>query len=633
MKDPNSAHKLKQLIEGFVALCMGSSDCLVWMDQDDAAAFSDAGHVFLPRPQGIEGERDLLLGIAMREVAKCTHSDASKFQSAPAEHSGYAAAIEDARIKSAISEDYKGAPSIFDASTAVVHRVAMETVAANPENIELVKQFAVWFAANDAYLGTPAAHLAATEFAAVAQSQFDPGAVQRALGLAQASTFLASTKAAVECGGRIHALLKPPEQQQPQPEQQDGTAGNADAESAGEDGQDQDADAGGMQDGDAEGSASPENGSPDSGEQQQNNGPGGQPSESQSKSSSRDAEASQGQDAMSQDVMSNALAMLKGFVGAKEVAEPVQSPAAGKGAVDAELQSALDAALADSSSMERIDAIVAAMQGESADGSEADEEVDLTMALGASAETAKVTYLPGANSLDGLPARMVNVLLRELHDKRPTKMLRRESGYDIDVGNVWKLKRLGDTRVFRKKTPSAGVDAAVNILLDVSGSMEDCMEVAASATHAFALALQRIAGVQTAIDVFPSEPGPTQNILKYRENPAKAKAKLQGIQATGGTPTDTAICEVLPALLNVQVHKRAIVLITDGIPDNPAATLIAIADANRRGVDVIGIGIGARARIESILPDRSTTITSVADLPRALEELFKSKLSSSMLAA
>lgn len=610
MKDSENGRKLRKLIEGFVALCMGSSDCLVWLDQDDASAFSDANHVFLPRPQGIDGEQDLLLGIAMREVARCTHCDASVFANGASEAAGYSSAIEDARIKSVISESYKGAPALFDAATAVIHRVATQAVVSAPDNVELVKQFAVWFAANDAYLGTPAANLAATEFASLAESQLQPATVQRALGLAQASPLLSSTKASLDCGVRIHALLKPPvPQQEPEPEQSSG-------------------------EGDCEESKNGDNPTAEStGGGDSNGDRDGQPSDTGDSPNSSAEAGGEGHTGHSQDVMSNALARLKGHAGAMDVAAPEHIQPASQDPVDGELLKSLQEALASPSALEKIDEILASMPTEPSDDESADDATDLASLLGASSGGAKVTYLPGANSLDGLPARLVNVLLRALHDKRPTKMLRRESGHDIDCANVWKLRRLGETRVFRKKSPSAGVDAAVHVLLDISGSMKDGIELAASCTNAFAIALQRISGVQTAINVFPSANGSTDSILKYRENPAKARAKLSAIQAHGGTPTAEAIQDVLPVLMRVQVQKRAIVLITDGKPDKRAETVNAIAHANRLGVDVIGIGIGVLARIEEILPGRSIAIKSVAELPRGLEDLFKGKLSTSMLAA
>lgn len=253
--------------------------------------------------------------------------------------------------------------------------------------------------------------------------------------------------------------------------------------------------------------------------------------------------------------------------------------------------------------------------------------------LGASSDLANVSYMSQSNALDAIPARLVNVLLREFNDKRHANIQRRDSGCDVDVANLWRLKRLGETKVFLRKTPTSGVDAAVMILLDVSYSMRASMATAASATHAFALALQRISGVQTAISLFPSSPAPTRNILSFRQNLTQAKAKLRDVVASGGTPTAEAIEDVLPLLMKAQVQKRVLLIITDGKPGDEAAARRAIAAAKLRGIDVIGIGIGGDVGIESIIPDRSVSINTVTELPRALEELFKSKLSASLLAA
>ncbi len=647
MKDMNSAgQNTARLIQGFVALCFGSTDRLVWMDQPDAAAYADESHVYLPTPSGVPGEQELLLSIAMREVARLAHTDAESFVSAKTEFAGFAASIEDARIKQAIAEDYKGASSIFEAATNVIHKVAVQALTQPDTSDEQLKQFTIWFAANDALLGTTATRTALTDLTGRAGQRIDGAMLQQAVGLAQASPYLGSTKAAVACGSRIYEILKevedspPPEQRA---EQSDDTQAQEDSKS--------DSSAGAESEGEADDSAETSQGQSNQ-QDVDNQSDGNDPAQGSSPTqgvkpqsedgSSHSEQASPGSGPPSRDPMSNALAMLKGYSGARAVqAQKAEGPQQCEPG-DPELMRDLAHAMAQPDAMQRIAQMVedqstqdeanAGDPGSQGDGDEVDDS-DPMDALGASSELATVTYLPGANTLDAIPGRLVNVLLRVLHDKRPTKMLRRESGSEIDVPNVWQLKHLGETRVFRKKTPTSGIDAAVHILLDRSASMKNSIREAANSTNAFAMALQRISGVRTAIDLFPSGSGPTQSILAFRQNPTKAKARLRSVQAGGGTPTHWAIHAILPSLLDTPVQKRVIVLITDGDPDDEIATRAAIAKAKVAGVDVIGIGIGTRVKIERILPNRSVKIDSVIELPQALDELFRSKLSTSLLAA
>lgn len=648
---PTSPKQLATLVQAFVALCLGSSSRLVWMDQADAAAYSDGEKLYLPAPAGEEGELELLFGLAMREVARFKHSDSARFGAAATEVTGYAAAIEDARIKHEVSQEYKGAPALFDAATKIVSDISAAALSRDDADPEMAKQYAIWFSANDAYLGTKVSGDASKRMLQIAlDAGQDMTPLHTAIGLSQASPYLGSTDASVVCGTRIHALLHPqlpdpPPQAQQSGEAQSGTSECQDggATQSGTAAPNGDGGSQGGPDDNAMGAASSRNDGPGSCDGQSPDGRVETGATQDQKQGNPQQQSTLAGGTPSNDLMSNALAMLKGFDHARSVSAQKGEDKSCEEPATALLEAMRDA-LAALNAMEAIYDIQVSEVGESvgdaagssvndgSNGAANDDELMLALGSGAGGQTAPVTYA-GSSQLDAVPSRLVNVLLRELHDKRPTRVLRRESGSDVDAANVWKLRAIGDTRVFRKVTPSSGVDAAIHILLDRSTSMRRRLTAAASSANAFAMALQRISGVQTALSVFPSTGrGVTEQLLRFRQNPAQVKAKLAALDAKGGTPTDIAITEAAVTLLNARVHKRVIVLITDGKPDDWDFTLGAIADASRKGIDVIGVGIGQEAVIEHLLPGRSITIGEVQELPQALERLFKNNLSS-LLAA
>lgn len=226
--------------------------------------------------------------------------------------------------------------------------------------------------------------------------------------------------------------------------------------------------------------------------------------------------------------------------------------------------------------------------------------------------------------LDGVQARMVRVLLRELQDRRrrPTKMAR--AGGQVAVNRFWRLGAMGDTKVFRVKARAHGVDAAVKVILDRSGSMRKKLRTAAEATLAFTLAMQRVGNVSTSVAMFPSETEITESLQSFGESPQHAMCRSKHLVAMGGTPLGAAVMTELPDLLRQRKEKHILVVVTDDGPDDPDLLGRALAEADDNGVEVIGVGIGCDIR--AFIPS-STRIESIEQLPDALEALFRAKLS------
>jgi hypothetical protein len=225
--------------------------------------------------------------------------------------------------------------------------------------------------------------------------------------------------------------------------------------------------------------------------------------------------------------------------------------------------------------------------------------------------------------LDGVQSRLVRVLLRELQDRRRRPAKYAQAGGQVAVNRFWRLGKLGDTKVFRVRKSTNGVDAAVKLLLDRSGSMEDQIETAAKVTLAFSLAMQRIGNVTTSVAMFPGTDAVTESLQSFGQPAQQAVRRSAEIEATGSTPTGRAVVAELPSLLAQRKEKHVLVVITDDGPDDPQILALALAEAEKNGVDVIGVGIGCdiRAHITN-----SVTVSSVDQLPDALEALFRSKV-------
>lgn len=237
--------------------------------------------------------------------------------------------------------------------------------------------------------------------------------------------------------------------------------------------------------------------------------------------------------------------------------------------------------------------------------------------------TVPCTTTPLDIRLDGMQSRLVRVLLRELQDRRRRPVKYAQAGGQVAVNRFWRLGKLGDTKVFRVRKPINGVDAAVKLLLDRSGSMKDRIEMAASVTLAFSLAMQRIGNVTTSVAMFPGTDAVTESLQSFGQPAQQAVRRSEEITATGSTPTGLAVMAELPSLLAQRKEKHVLVVITDDGPDDPEILAHALAEAEKNGVDVIGVGIGCDIRA---FVTNSVAVSSVDQLPDALEALFRSKV-------
>jgi nitric oxide reductase activation protein len=89
------------------------------------------------------------------------------------------------------------------------------------------------------------------------------------------------------------------------------------------------------------------------------------------------------------------------------------------------------------------------------------------------------------------------------------------------------------------------------------------------------------------------------------------------VDAIGNTPLGEALWWVLQRLVQRREERKLVIVLTDGVPDDPAAAKEAIAAARQVGVEVYGIGIDTR-HLEDLMPGASVAIDTLADLPTAL---------------
>ena len=159
--------------------------------------------------------------------------------------------------------------------------------------------------------------------------------------------------------------------------------------------------------------------------------------------------------------------------------------------------------------------------------------------------------------------------------------------------NVHALTKVGSTdRLFKRRLEVDGIDTAVVIAVDVSGSMfDDCvnkarMRTAVQAAAALLDTLQR-AQVSTAVVTF----GSSTSVLKDWNLPTvKAVAKLTRVRSGASTNDYFAVRYAHEMLLHRAETRKILFVLTDGQGDEHS-TKMQVETGKRLGITTIGIGI------------------------------------------
>jgi len=173
--------------------------------------------------------------------------------------------------------------------------------------------------------------------------------------------------------------------------------------------------------------------------------------------------------------------------------------------------------------------------------------------------------------------------------------------------------------LFQRRYEEEGIDSAVVILLDVSGSMYDGIRVfgqprttrMASAAPTCAALLETLSAAQvaTALVTFDDY---TSVLKPWAMNYRKAITLLESIDGMGGSDDATALAHVHNMLYRRPEQRRLCFVLTDGQGDIQQAKA-QVASAARLGVTTIGIGINAD--VSHVYPNH-VQIDSLDDLGR-----------------
>ena len=222
--------------------------------------------------------------------------------------------------------------------------------------------------------------------------------------------------------------------------------------------------------------------------------------------------------------------------------------------------------------------------------------------------------------------------LVQANQRRDTLLTR--SGKRFDVARLHSIAN-GNTRIFRKDIEHRMPNTSVQLLVDLSDSMNRISGrsgyktnamIAQETALALALALKPIAGVKTNVTYFNGKKGrnPLTDVLTGEENVNHQIDNFFSRRATGSTPLTEGLWFTASRLLKQKEDRKILFVITDGEPDNKASAQHVMDMISKTDIKTIGIGITTHA-VKTLFKE-SIVINDINDLQNSLFDSMRNAL-------
>ena len=196
------------------------------------------------------------------------------------------------------------------------------------------------------------------------------------------------------------------------------------------------------------------------------------------------------------------------------------------------------------------------------------------------------------------------------------------SGMQIDSSRIWQ-GRLGGN-IFVRQDEGIDINAAVEIVIDRSGSMQYLIGQAVQAAVATMLAFD-VPGLKTQVSVFPWYSNGDEGVAvvkRWDESPKQLAGRVASISTDGGTPMAEAILFAASDVIRREETLKIVLVVTDGEPNDREATKHIIERARADGITVVGLGIGID--VSPVFDTRyAANIANVGELSVSMVKLVK----------
>ena len=221
-------------------------------------------------------------------------------------------------------------------------------------------------------------------------------------------------------------------------------------------------------------------------------------------------------------------------------------------------------------------------------------------------------------------SRMRARMMMMLQDAKRLPVSYGLNGRKIAVNRLERIA-LGDARIFKKKIEIKALNTAIVIAIDMSGSMESVQHISNPCAFAVHHALFGLGGVAACSIMFRNMHNKSVEsvsiVCDFKEKPNSAKFN---INPDGSTPTDKAIWFSRTLLLNRPEPRKILLVVTDGVPDDPGQTMQATNRTEKDGIEIACIGIDCDSVARYWKNNR--IIKDVKELPKAMFDILDNLL-------
>lgn len=194
------------------------------------------------------------------------------------------------------------------------------------------------------------------------------------------------------------------------------------------------------------------------------------------------------------------------------------------------------------------------------------------------------------------------------------------------------------TRPDWDRTPHEECTLAVAVVLDESGSMSALRTIVARAALAIAAPLDTLGSPCLVVgprdgdysssshmseggkQIFHRTGGVVIDVFKDWEEPLRVcLRRFPNVKGTGGTPLEDGIQYAMQELSKRPERHRVILVLTDGIPNNPMVCTYQIRQASEVGIHVIGVALddSCGRDVQKLFPE-SIVVGDLTKLPNEL---------------